>query len=115
MSVQFKDANGDPLDYWPISGLKAGEDSQEIEFSFVIPDGVVRLRSSQNPNAEIWAKKVGDASFRNISEESYDLTPLPKVETFFVAYVHALGDIEGLQREILGLGTGTSSKAGWSE
>ena len=111
----FKDGEDFNLSYWPISGLKAGEDSQELEFSFVIPAGVVRLRASQNVNAEIWAKKVGDASFQNISEESYDLSLLPKVKTDFVAYVHALGDIEGLQREILGLGTGTSSPAGWSE
>lgn len=109
----IKDSNGDELTYWPISGLVEGENSEVLDFTLEIPDVAATLTANADARLIVWAKKVGDASFVNISEDPYDLSSLSG-DVDFQAYVEALSPIEGLERVPVSVIAGTGSAAGWA-
>lgn len=108
----IKDANGDELIYWPISGLIEGEDSETLDFTVEIPVEASLLSATIDSRIIVWAKKVGDVSFVDISNSPYDLSLLSG-DVDFQVYIEALTPIDGLERIPVSVMAGTSSPAGW--
>lgn len=106
------DSNGDELTYWPISGLVEGDLSETLDFTIDVPTGGGSIIPTVDSRVYVWAKKVGDASFTNISLTPYDLTGLSG-SVDFQCYVEALSPIEGLEMIPIAVTAGTSSAAGW--
>jgi hypothetical protein len=106
------DADGNELVYWPISGLIEGEDSEVLEFTIPVPDYPTMLTASLDDRGIVWARKVGDAGYVNISTTPYDLSALSGFQDF-QCYVEALTPIVGLERVPFSVVAGTGSPAGW--
>lgn len=107
------DNDDNELTYWPISGLIEGETSEVLTCKVTVPDGVGFLSANQDSRVKIMARKVGDASYIDISDTPYDLTGLSGTVSFEM-YVEALSPIEGLERVAVAVIAGSGSNAGWS-
>lgn len=107
------DNDDNELTYWPISGLIEGESSEVLTCKVTVPDGISALSANQDDRVRIMARKVGDASYIDISDTPYDLSSLSGVVSFQI-YVEALSPIEGLERVAIAVIAGGGSSAGWS-
>lgn len=119
----IRDANGNELIYWPISGLIEGADSEVLYFELDVPSTPSRLSATHDSRTNVWVKLLGgDADpppdppphfgYLNISIDPYDLAGLDGVAEFN-CIVEALTPITGLERVPLSIVVGTSSGAGW--
>lgn len=113
----MRDGANEQLDYWQITGLVAGQNSQPIDVKVDVPVINGRLKASIDARAKVWVrrKSVGGA-YTNVSQGSgFDLSNLAAgVETFEV-YVEAVAPITGLERVPVEVTASTSSAAGWTD
>lgn len=109
----IKDANGNEITYWPITGLIEGQDSIVLDFTVEVPVTPSALAASYNVKVKTWARKVGDTDYVDISVDPYDLSALSG-DVDFQGFVEAVGPIEGLERIPIVVSAGTGHPAGWS-
>lgn len=107
----IKDSQGDEITYWPISGLKAGEDSEVLEFTIEVSAEPSELVATQHDDVIVWVREVGDPSYVNLSTP-YDLSALSG-DVDFELYIEALNTVVGFMRIPLNVIAGQSSPAGW--
>lgn len=114
MAITIRDTDGVSLEYWPISGLVEGEDSEILffEVDFGSSASGHELRATPDARVKTWAKKTGDPSFQDISDTAYDVSALTGVVEF-QTYVELVGPIVGFQRIPISVSVGSSSPAGW--
>ncbi len=105
----IKDADGNELSYWPISGLIEGEDSETLVF-YVQGGGT--LYATESDKCIFWARRVGDPTWVNVAVSPYSLVGLTG-DIAFEGYVEALTPIVGLERIPLTVVAGSSGPAGW--
>ena len=109
----IKDANGNELTYWPISGLIEGQDSEVLQFTVEVPETPAYLRAAEDERYIAWARKVGDTDYVDIETDPYDLSALSG-DVDFEMYIEATGPIDGLERIPIVVSDGTQYPAGWS-
>lgn len=114
MAVEITDTDGVSLEYWPISGLVEGEESEVLFFEVNFGTAVAGRILLATPDARVktWAKKTGDPSFQDISDTPYDISGLSGVVEF-QTYVELIGPITGFERIPISVAVGSSSPAGW--
>ena len=108
------DSDGNELVYWPISGLIEGENSEVLSFTVAVPTEEASITATYDARINVWVKKVGDASYVNISTNPYDLAGLSG-DVDFLVYIEALSPIEGLERIPISIVVGSGSSAGWAD
>lgn len=109
------DANGDELTYWAISGLIEGDNSDPLDYTVPSPSSVAYLRATHDDRLKIWTKKIGDASFVDISTGTgYNMGPFAGTDVDFETYVEALDGITGLERVPVTIVAAVSYPAGWT-
>lgn len=109
----MRDAIGTTLEYWPLT-MVAGTTSETLDFTIDNPGGpTAKLAATFYENVKVWAKKVGDISFVNITDGEYDLSAIGSGPQDFQCYVIADSGIESFERDPVSLIVGSSSAAGW--
>lgn len=113
--MRLLDSIGDELTYWAISGLIEGEDSEVLDFTIEgLLGGPQSIYANLDARANVWVRKVGDASYTNVSLTPYVLDGIIG-DRNFQCYIEALTPISGLERIPFTITSGTSSPAGWVE
>jgi hypothetical protein len=108
----IRDDDGDPMTYWPISGLKEGHDSQHIFVRIDTPtEGVFASNASDDLKIMARVADSGDP-FTDLALGEIDLSGLPDGETRFEIYAHANTPIT-FARVVLNAGPAQSSPADW--
>lgn len=110
----IRDANGEELTYWPISGLEEGQDSAHLTVYVDTPQtGALRARSS-SARAQVWARIGDSGGFTNITTGEIALAGLAYPETAFEIFVRATGPIpNGFERVSLTVGPAAGQPAAW--
>jgi len=110
----MKDANGDELTYWPITGLVEGETSQVLTILVTTPVVGGYLRASNDPRLKVWArpKDVGE-DYVDIRFTGIALADMPVGDTEFEIYVEAVTPITGLERIPVAVSASGASAANW--
>lgn len=107
------DDDGQRLYYWPISGLKAGMDSQTITVWETDPQEGMTLGSTNDPNVKVMGRKHGTADpFLDLSLTAIPMTGMPAPAGFDI-YVHAEVTITEALRIPLSVGSVTQNPAAW--
>jgi hypothetical protein len=109
----IKDLLGNDFEYWPLTGLIEGDDSEPVGFTVTVPyDG--ELKASTEPKVIVWARVVtAGPSFTNISTTGIDLSGYLAGELEFESYVEAVGPITGLERVYVNVGAFSPKPADW--
>lgn len=109
----IRDAAGNELTYWPVTGLRAGENSAVLHI-FVDTPQVARLKATLGPNLTAWGRVAGlGGPWTNLRTVGLDLSVLGGPETEFEVYVSASAEVVTTDRVALTIGAVTSSPAGW--
>lgn len=109
----MRDSIGTTLQYWPLT-MVAGQNSETLNFTGDNPSGAgTSFVATRHDNLKIWAKKVGDIDFVDISNDPYDLSALAEGPIDMQLYVEALIDVESFERDPVSVILASSSAAGW--
>lgn len=107
------DGIGTVLQFWPLT-LVAGQSSQVLAFTIDNPSGpTAHMSASHHANLKVWAKRVADMSYVDISVSPYNLSGVSAGPTNMLLYVEAVDDIIGFERDPVSVIVGSSSAAGW--
>lgn len=110
----IRDADGKELTYWPVTGLRAGEDSDVLHI-FVDTPQVARLRASLDPHLAAWGRVAGlGGPWTNLGDVGLSLALLAGPETEFEVYVSASAEVVTVERVALTIGAATSGPANWA-
>jgi hypothetical protein len=111
--TMIRDADGVELTYWPVTGLRAGEDSPPLNI-FVDTPQVGRLRASEHEHLTIWGRPAGlGGPYTDLTHTGLDLAMLAGPETEFEIYAAASSAVTAVERVALTVGVMFSRPAGW--
>lgn len=109
----IRDADGNELTYWPVTGLRAGEDSPTLNI-FVDTPQANRLRASVHEHLTIWGRPAGlGGPYTDLTNTGLDLHLLAGPETGFEIYAHASTAVTTVERVALTVGTISGGPADW--
>lgn len=110
----MRDAIGTVLQFWPLT-LVAGQVSETLDFTIDNPSGpTAKMFASHYTNLKVWAKKVGDVSYIDISTSPYDLSGVAAGPVDMQCYVEALSGVVSFERNPVSVVVGASLAAGWA-
>lgn len=112
--MAIRDGDDNELLYWPITGLRAGEDSQVLHGVRVDTPDPGLLQATDDERAIVFISEAGADDYVNLAENPIDLSTRLGPYAAFDIYVHAVEDVGPFERVGLEVGPSRSSAAGWS-
>jgi hypothetical protein len=110
----IRDGNGEELLYWPITALRAGQDSQVLHGIRVDTPDPGLLQATEDERAIVYISEAGVEDYIDLAQNPIDLSARPGPYAAFDVYVHAVEDTGPFERVGLEVGPARSSAAGWS-
>lgn len=107
----IRDADDVELAYWPITGLRAGEDSPSLTIRVDTPQDSL-LRATAHDHLTFWGRVAGGGAFTDLTD-GLDLSGLAGPVTEFEIFAHADVAVTTVERVALTVGVASSRPANW--
>lgn len=112
--MAIRDGDGRELLYWPITSLRAGQDSQILRGIRVDTPDAGELQATADERAIVYISEAGAEDYIELAANPISLAGYPGPYAAFDIYVHAVEDTGPFERVGLEVGPSRSSAAGWS-
>lgn len=113
MSYPILDEEGRELLFWPVGGVKSGENSQTLRIQVYCGPGLT-LACAQDDRATFFGRVLNTGSFVDLAQDPIDLSGLGAGYVMFEVYIHAFTGLTDSSRVPLSAGPVGQSAAGWT-
>lgn len=110
----MNDENNNPIDYWPLSGVKEGDDSQVLTIKQATPLANGHLTCTYDARIIVYGRRKGvGASYVDLYASPIDLSGMPSGMTEFEVYAHINSPIDGRDRIPVSVVASVNGPADW--
>lgn len=112
----FKDDEDEDLTYWFAGPLNIDDTTELLVFKIENDGAGNAISATQVDEIEVWCRRVGTATYQDITVNPISLESLPLGELEFEMYVENIGPTipNGYRRTPFNVIVGRSTAAGWS-